>query len=132
ACATPRRATHPRSVVSTRREPRARGGPGWGPAGGRAAPRECPTSRSPHRAQVDVEFRVAVADSAGGLPAACGSVVWVDETGCSGDVVVCGMQEQAARDLARWLARFEDPEAPAATSLPAEVRLSEVEGIAIG
>src|SRR5581483_449656 len=81
----------------------------------------------PHRHEAPHTFTVHVDP----LPSHCTTVVMVDDLGDASGIVACGMSADTARDCARWLARFEDPERSPALALPAEVRASEVDGIAV-
>jgi S-DNA-T family DNA segregation ATPase FtsK/SpoIIIE len=70
-------------------------------------------------------LEVAVATTRSELPARCTTVVTMtSDLGDAEDFLACGMDATTARDFARWLARFVDPECDAAATLPDTVPLS--------
>ncbi len=81
----------------------------------------------PHRSNTNAPatLEVTVAPTEAELPARCSTVVTMSsDIGDANDYLACGMDEPTARAFARWLARFEDPELDAATTLPEMVPLS--------
>jgi DNA segregation ATPase FtsK/SpoIIIE-like protein len=86
----------------------------------------------PHQVEAPWTFSIATALSEHDLPAHCTAIVTM--TSDLGDAmhddqvfVACGMDEPSARAFARWLARFEDPEAAVSATLPRTVALSTLD-----
>jgi energy-coupling factor transporter ATP-binding protein EcfA2 len=82
----------------------------------------------PHQVDAPYTCTVAVAECESDLPASCTTVVQLaSDLGDAGDFIACGIDEPTARNIARWMARFDDPEVEVGATLPDIVRLSALE-----